>query len=178
MTATVLQLHDHRKPKTKPTPVEDRRQMLETLRLQSYASVVAWAGADFNRLVSVAVARSYYPKWVKHQLANRGVELTLDQERFLADLSITSAGHYLSSTERWILRELWHAGPMTTAELQTQARDAPPYAGFGRRIDLSGDLERLEEIGLIWVSRDGTNIVEAAPPSDPFMPVPLHVRLP
>ena len=118
-----------------------------------YDALCRWAGADFERLLTVRAAKDYRPEWVGHQLCNFGIEPTPAQAAVL-DRMIAEAGPFLSRRERWVLRHV-KAKPTCIKTLARLAKGTPeyrPYKNVARCV--ANDVARMVERGLIQV-REG-----------------------
>jgi predicted alpha/beta hydrolase len=139
----VVRLSDYRKhEEQQPTP--------EELAAMFYDDALDWAGADFDRLVTVCRARDYRPEWIQHQLDSHGLTPSAHQAAILAGI-VAEAGPYLSRRCRWVMRQL-REQPMAEVKLAKAAAAAVEFRGY-KDVPrcLQNDLARLTTLALVQI---------------------------
>jgi hypothetical protein len=150
----VVKFADFQKPPDLPG-IRSCDLSTEQLSKLPYDAVLDWAGwggptesIDFNRLVAVAKARDYHPRWISHQMEECGRAPTPEQAATL-DRMIAEAGPYLSRRERWVLRHL-RSTPRSESELVRLASKAAEFREY-KHPDrcVANDIGKLVERNLI-----------------------------
>ncbi|KWV59653.1 hypothetical protein AS156_30885 [Bradyrhizobium macuxiense] len=108
--------------------------------------MIAWAGGNFDRLLTLCRRNAYWPTWITHQMEECGARPTVAQTQIIKELISTAGPYDLTRRQRWIMWQIAD-GVLDLKELVAAAQTAVPFAGC-TKIDrcVGNDLSRMKTL--------------------------------